>query len=229
MTTGRIGAVCLPRELVPAQAYGFLSGIAKEPVEHPVAVRRLGITGDHQGDVNHHGGLFKAVYAYAREVREQLAEAEGRELPDGFFGENLVTVGQDTDQAVIGERWRVGTAVLEAACVRDPCKTFAERMDDPRWPRRFRENGRCGAYFSVVEEGRLRAGDAIEVIRRPEHGVTVQQAFCGLDADAAGRLLDFSLTTGTVLYASLVRAAVAAIRRAGGQAEHPEHLASTGR
>lgn len=228
-TAGRVDAVCLPRELVPAIAYGFLSGIAKLPVAHPVAVRRLGISGDHQGDVDHHGGLFKAVYAYAREAREELALAEGRELPDGFFGENLVTVGQDTDGAIIGERWRIGTAVLEATCVRDPCTTFAERMEDPRWPRRFRENGRCGAYFRVVKEGELRAGDAIEVIARPDHGVSIQQAFRGLDAEAARRLLEFSRETGTVLYASLVRAAETAIRRAGGQVEHPAHLSSTGR
>lgn len=225
-----VAAVCTVAELFPVRSRGDLvSGIDKRPVDRPLHLMRHGVWGDLQGDREHHGGVFKAVYAYAREAREELAAREGAELPDGFFGENLVTVGIDTDAAVIGEEWTIGSARLRATCPRTPCRTFADRMGDRSWPRRFTEFGRPGAYFMVLEEGEVRAGDAIAVSAVPPHGVTIADAFAGLAPEQAAALLDWAEETGTVLYDSQARAALTALERAGRSRAFPSALRSDGR
>lgn len=226
---GRIAAVCTVAQLFEVRERSLMSGIDKRPADGPVSLLTHGVLGDVQGDREHHGGIFKAVYAYAREVREAFAAALGSDLPDGFFGENLVTTGQDTDRTVIGERWRVGGAELEATCPRNPCGTFAAWMGDRRWGRTFTDQGRAGAYFRVLVEGEVRAGDAIEVLHRPAHGVTIADAFRGLDAGQARALLDWAEETGTVLYDSVVTAAQRSLARAGEDDAFPDHLRSTGR
>lgn len=229
METGRIAAVCTVAQLFPVAASGLMSGIDKRPVDGPVRLLTHGVLGDVQGDREHHGGIFKAVYAFSRETRAAHAAERELDLPDGTFGENLVTTGQDTDETVIGERWRIGTAELEATCPRNPCGTFSAWIGDRRWGRHFTAAGRCGAYFRVLVEGETSAGDGIEVLHRPEHGVTVGDAFRGLDAARARALLDWARETDTVLYDSLVDSAQNALRRADQDSEFPDRLRSTGR
>ena len=104
-----------------------------------------------------------------------------------MFGENLTTSGLDVDGAVVGERWRVGSALLEVTGPRIPCATFAAWMGERGWVRRFTERGRTGAYLAVVEPGVVGAGDAVEVLGRPGHGITVPEvfrAFTGDDGEA---------------------------------------------
>jgi MOSC domain-containing protein YiiM len=221
--------VCTVAQLFEVRERSLMSGIDKRPADGPVTLLTHGVLGDVQGDREHHGGIFKAVYAYSREVREAYAAALGSELPDGFFGENLVTVGQDTDRVVIGERWRIGGAELEATCPRNPCGTFAAWMGDRRWGRAFTEQGRAGAYFRVHVEGEVRAEDTIEVLERPDHGVTIADAFVGLDPTQAGALLDWAEASGTVLYDSLAGAALRVLARDGAELDFPDLLRSTGR
>ena len=229
METGRIAAVCTVAQLFPVAASGLMSGIDKRPADGPVRLLTHGVLGDVQGDREHHGGIFKAVYAFARETREAHAAARELELPDGSFGETLVTTGQDTDETVIGERWRIGTAELEATCPRNPCGTFSAWIGDRRWGRHFTAEGRCGAYFRVLVEGETSAGDAIEVLHRPAHGVTIGDAFRGLSADQSRALLDWALESETVLYDTLVDSAQNVLRRADQGADFPDRLRSTGR
>lgn len=229
METGRIAAVCTVAQLFPVATSGLMSGIDKRPADGPVRLLTHGVLGDVQGDREHHGGIFKAVYAFARETREEHAAARELELPDGSFGENLVTTGQDTDETVIGERWRIGTAELEATCPRNPCGTFSAWIGDRRWGRHFTAAGRCGAYFRVLVEGETSAGDEIEVLHRPVHGVTIGDAFRGLEPAQARALLDWARETETVLYVSLADSAQNVLRRAGQDTEFPDRLRSTGR
>lgn len=150
-----------------------------------------GVVGDDVVSRRHHGGSRQAVYAVAREELDWWGTALGRELRDGMFGENLTTSGLDVDAAVVGERWAVGSAVLEVAGPRIPCATFAAWMGEPGWVRRFTERGRTGAYLAVVEPGTIRVGDRVEVVGRPGHGITVPtvfRAFMG-DREAASAVL----------------------------------------
>jgi MOSC domain-containing protein YiiM len=162
-----------------------LTGIDKRPVAGPVAVTApgpkgtgaVGPAGDRAYDVKHHGGDDQAVYAYAREDLDVWQRELGRPLADGSFGENLTTRGMDVNAALIGERWRVGSVLLEVSCPRIPCATFAGWLDERGWIRRFTAAARPGPYLRVLEPGELAAGDRIEVVSRPDHEATVAVAF----------------------------------------------------
>jgi MOSC domain-containing protein YiiM len=191
--SGRIAAVSIARELVRVSAsHDGLSGIGKQPVDGRVALRGDAVAGDKVHDVRHHGGYDQAVYVYAREDSAWWAAELGREIPPGLFGENLSTEGVEVTGAVIGERWAAGSAVLEVSCPRIPCATFAEVMDVPKWIKRFTAEARPGAYLRIVQEGEVGAGDAVTVLRRPEHGVTIGEVFRALTGDRslAHRLLE---------------------------------------
>lgn len=163
------------------------TGIGKQPRTGEVEVRApgakasgagSGIVGDYIGDTRNHGGDEQAVYAFAREDLDEWQGRLGRELSAGFFGENLTTRGLDVNDARIGERWRIGNAVeLQVTGPRIPCSTFRGWVGERGWLKLFTRAARPGAYLSVVAPGRLRAGDGIEVVRRPAHRVTVSMVF----------------------------------------------------
>lgn len=161
------------------------SSIEKHPVPGPVEVTRLGLDGDQVSDTRHHGGVDQALYAFAREDLDQWAARLGTTLRDGQFGENLTTSGYDVNEAEVGERWRVGSALVEVASVRTPCRDFKGWMgecglDDTGWVKRFAAESRPGPYLRVLEEGEVSSGDAAEVVHRPGHGVTVSVMFRAL-------------------------------------------------
>lgn len=194
------------------------TAIEKRAVDGPVRAQRLGLAGDEVGDTRHHGGIDQAVYAFAREDLDFWAEALGEPIRDGLFGENLTTDGYDVNAAEIGERWRVGGAVLEVASVRTPCLDFKGWLgelgfDNTGWVKRFTAEGRPGPYLRVVEEGELQAGNEIEVVHRPGHGVTVSHMFRALTTDR-GLLPDLLVVEGLVAEAR--RAAEAYVARAPG-------------
>jgi MOSC domain-containing protein YiiM len=179
-----------------------VTGIGKQSVPGPVQVRApgpkttglgSGLVGDFIGDGRHHGGDSQAVYAFQREDLDAWAARLGRDLPSGFFGENLTTRGLDVNEARLGERWRVGDSVLlQVTTPRIPCATFRGWVGEPAWAKLFTAEGRPGAYLRVVEPGELRAGDPIEVVHRPAHDITVALAFRATttDKDLLPRLLE---------------------------------------
>jgi MOSC domain-containing protein YiiM len=129
------------------------------------------------------------VYAYSQEDADWWAAELGESVPPGRFGENLRVAGIDASHAVIGEQWRIGTdVVLEVTCPRTPCRNFAQYMGQPRWVARFAAAGRLGTYLRVVSRGSIQSGDSVEVISRPDHGVTVADVFQGLSPEQHYRL-----------------------------------------
>ena len=160
------------------------TGIDKRPVDGPVEVRPpgsmrnglgSGIVGDSIGNSKYHGGDDQAVYAYAREDLDVWQERLDRELTNGMFGENVTTSGVDVTGALIGERWRIGSdgLVLEVTRPRTPCKTFEVRLGIRGWIKTFTHGGSPGAYLRIVEPGHVQAGDAVEIVHRPDHDVTI--------------------------------------------------------
>ena len=149
------------------------TGIWKLPVEGSVAVRGVNVEGDEQADRSVHGGPEKAVYAYAREDIDWWEGELGTALPNGVFGENLTLAGVDVTAALIGERWRIGSVVLEVSEPRFPCWKLGVRFGDPGMLKRFAAARRPGAYLRIAREGELGAGDAAEVVQTPAHGFTI--------------------------------------------------------
>jgi MOSC domain-containing protein YiiM len=160
------------------------SAIDKRPAGCPVEVGPLGLDGDTVADKVNHGGLEQAVYAYGREDLDWWTEQLGRELSNGTFGENLTTAGIDVSNALIGETWRVGTAVLQVTSARIPCNTFKAWLgEEPRWVKRFAAAGRPGAYLRVLTPGTVAAGDDLEVVNQPAVAVTVAESMLAFYGD----------------------------------------------
>jgi MOSC domain-containing protein YiiM len=211
-----------PKAADYTDAPGGMTGIDKRPAEGPVRVTDpgpkgqggSGLSGDAVCDLRHHGGSDQAVYAFAREDLDAWERELGRPIPNGTFGENLTTIGVDVTGAKIGERWRIGdSVVLEVTSGRVPCRTFAGRLGEKGWVRRFTQSGVSGAYLRVVEPGEIRAGDPVEVVHRPEHEVTVEMAF---RAETTERdLLPLVLEAGDALHSELLRNARAYVAKYG--------------
>ncbi|PYY37148.1 MULTISPECIES: MOSC domain-containing protein [unclassified Curtobacterium] len=206
-----VTAVCRVEQLHRDSGTIGITAIDKRPVDGPVRVRPLGLYADVQADRKHHGGEDQAVYVYADEDAAYFAGQLDRPIPPGLFGENLRTTGIDVTGLVIGERLRIGdTLELEVTIPRTPCGTFARRMQVDKWVKRFAEEGRPGAYFRVRRSGAVAAGNAVTVLDRPEHGVTIGQMFAGLTAEQATAVL----ASGGGLAPKVVREAQLALRRA---------------
>jgi MOSC domain-containing protein YiiM len=167
------------------------SAIWKTPVAGRVAARGVNLAGDDQADRKAHGGFDKAVYAYALEDTHWWEEQIGRPLAYGEFGENLTTEGIEVNVALVGERWAIGSTVLEVSEPRIPCWRLGVRMNDNQFPRRFTEALRPGTYLRIIAEGELGAGDEIRVVGKPDTDLTVRDVFriYVRDRHEAGRLL----------------------------------------
>jgi MOSC domain-containing protein YiiM len=165
--------VGLPREVV----WKFMrvhTGIFKGPVDGPVKIRKLNLAGDQQADLTVHGGAAKAVYAYPAEHYDYWR----KKLPEvpfswGKFGENLTTEGLAEETLCIGDRLRVGSAILMVTQPRMPCYKLALRFDRDDMIKHFLTSQRSGFYFSVVEEGEVQAGSKVEIMSRDPHRVAV--------------------------------------------------------
>lgn len=188
-------AVCRVHQLVPDTGSIGISGIDKRPVDGPVRVGPYGLRADVQADRKHHGGLDKALYAYAQEDADHWARQLGADVPPGAFGENLRTVGIDVNDARIGEIWRIGADVqVQVTMPRTPCGTFARRLsglldgvEERGWVRRFSDERRLGPYLRVLTNGRIAAGDEITVLERPD-GPSIIDVYRAPRAAAAPRV-----------------------------------------
>ncbi|MDT0531990.1 MOSC domain-containing protein [Micromonospora sp. DSM 115977] len=192
--TGRLASVNLGgvTEAAWAGDASGRSGIDKRPVGGPVLLRVDGVAGDFIGERAHHGGPEQAVYAYAEEDASWWSGEMGRSIRPGGFGENLTTYAVDVTGAVIGEQWAVGSALLQVTKPRTPCTTFAGFWGVPDLIKRFTVRATPGAYLRVLREGEVGAGDPVEVVDRPAHGVTIGEVFraLSLEPELLPRLLD---------------------------------------
>ncbi|CAM5353763.1 hypothetical protein SALBM135S_09285 [Streptomyces alboniger] len=159
-------------------------------------------------------GDDQAAYAYAREDLDAWERELGRPLANGVFGENLTTAGLDVNGALIGERWRIGDGpLLEVTSGRIPCRTFQGHLGEQGWVRRFTLRGVTGAYLRVLEPGLIRAGDPVEVVHRPEHGITAALQFRAVTTER--ELLPRLLEAGAALHPEAAEKARAHVARYG--------------
>ncbi|MEV6838744.1 MOSC domain-containing protein [Streptomyces sp. NPDC051133] len=204
----------LPRPVPYTDQPQGVTGIDKQPVDGPVRVAApgprgtggSGLAGDAVCDLRHHGGDDQAVYAYAREDLDEWGRELGRSLVNGCFGENLTTAGLQVSRALIGERWRIGPElVLEVTSGRIPCRTFQGHLGERGWVKRFTRKGATGAYLRVIAPGEIRPGDGIEIVHRPDHGVTAEMQFRAVTTER--ELLPRVLAAGEALHAETLAAA----------------------
>jgi MOSC domain-containing protein YiiM len=171
----RLISVCvgMPRE-VNWKGKSVTTGIFKQPVDGRVMMRSLNLDGDRQADLTVHGGAEKAVYAYPMEhYAYWQQEFPNDELPWGAFGETLTVEGLLESEVNIGDRFRIGTAEVMVTQPRFPCFKLNIKFGRDDMVKRFLNSRLSGIYFSVVQEGEISAEDAITLVNRDDHNVTV--------------------------------------------------------
>lgn len=154
------------------------TGIYKLPIHEAVEIKSLGIENDFIASKKHHGGPDQAIYIYGAPDYGWWSRELGREMLPGTFGENLTISELESAQFNIGDRLHIGTTILEVTAPRIPCGTFAARMEDPQFVKRFRDAERPGLYCRVIKEGIVKAGDDVRVEKRSaEETISVLQVF----------------------------------------------------
>ena len=159
------------------------TGIDKRAVLGAVTFANEGVQNDVIVDRNHHGGYDQAVYAYTREDADWWELELGVRINDGRFGENLTTSGIDVNQGLVGERWKIGSVILELSQPRIPCRVFAGFWQRPTLIKEFMAAGRPGTYLRIIQEGEITAGDEIEVILKPDHGITIADLYAAKNGE----------------------------------------------
>jgi MOSC domain-containing protein YiiM len=154
--------------------YTPLTGIVKMPVVS-ATVERLGVVDDAICDSKHHGGADQAVYIYFADDYQFWADTLGRRIEPGTFGENLTISGVEGRNVAIGDRFAIGPVLLEVTHHRTPCMTFAARMGDRTWVKRFHRAGRPGAYCRVLAPGIVDSGAPVEHLPYAGARVTVSE------------------------------------------------------
>jgi MOSC domain-containing protein YiiM len=178
--------VGMPRE-VEWRGELVRTSIWKAPVAGRIALRGTNLAGDEQSDLRVHGGAEKAVYVYPSEHYPfWRGELPGMELGFGQFGENLTSEGLLESEISIGDRLRIGSAELQVTQPRVPCYKLGIRFGRPEMVKRFLRAGRSGFYLSVVREGEIGAGDAVQRIPVATPSLTVAEVadlYAGRNAD----------------------------------------------
>jgi MOSC domain-containing protein YiiM len=161
-------------------ARGESSAINKVPVEGNVSITFLGLVGDEQADLSVHGGPDKAIHHYPFDHYARWSanapEQDALNLP-GAFGENISTFGMMEEGVCIGDRFRLGTALLEISQGRQPCWKQGARLEWTTLPALMVRERRSGWYYRVLEEGAAEAGDSLVLLDRPLPDWTVARVF----------------------------------------------------
>ena len=165
--------VGLPRD-VAWRGEKVHTAIWKQPVQGRIAVRRLNVEGDGQGDLAGHGGEHRAVMVYQMDAYRYWEAYLGRnDFSLGQFGENFTVVGLPDDEICIGDRYRIGSALFEVTQPRVTCYRVGIRMAEPAMPALLVSHHRPGFYFRVLEEGEVGAGDEIVKVADGPERITV--------------------------------------------------------
>jgi MOSC domain-containing protein YiiM len=180
----------LTGKATPFRAPDEPSAIAKSPIAGPVAIGPLGLAGDEQADPIHHGGRDKAIHHYPFEHYAQW-RAELGDHPllaqPGSFGENISTLGLTEDAVLLGDRFQLGTALIEVSHGRQPCWKLAHRFGRADLTARVVQTGRAGWYYRVLEPGHAVAGDRLQLVERGLAEWNLARLFAVLVAGKGGR------------------------------------------
>ena len=155
----------------------YITGIYKEPVAGPVEITPLGLAGDLIADQKNHGGTDQAIYVYGQVDYDWWATELGRQLPPGIFGENLTISGLESPAFNVGDKLLAGEVVLQITAPRIPCATFAARMENPKFVKKFKAGERPGLYCRVLQPGQITTGLAVTVEPYQEQTVSILEMY----------------------------------------------------
>jgi len=153
------------------------TGIFKSPIDRPARITKLGVEGDVIISKKHHGGPDQAVYIYGMADYAWWEKEISKALAPGMFGENLNISELESAQFNIGDYLHIGDVSLQVTAPRIPCRTFAARMEDPHWVKKFRHAERPGLYCRVLKEGVVKTSDIVTFEKYTGETISIVQVF----------------------------------------------------
>tara|TARA_B100000614_G_scaffold29407_1_gene22940 strand:- start:808 stop:1467 length:660 start_codon:yes stop_codon:yes gene_type:complete len=152
----------------------LITSIYKMPINKEVEVGQLGIEGDRQADLQVHGGYDKAVYAYSHSHYSHWSEIMKKSYEEfGLVGENLTIDNFDERDVFIGDEYKIGTTLLQISQPRIPCYKIGIKMNSREFPKLFSQSGLLGSYMRVIEVGKMKIGDSVELSRRDDDSMSI--------------------------------------------------------
>lgn len=154
-----------------------VTGIYKNPVAEPVQITTPGIQQDFIASTKHHGGPDQAIYVYGEADYRWWSTELGYEISAGTFGDNLTISKLESAQFNVGDRLHIGSVVLEVTAPRIPCKTFARRMQDPLFIKKFRHAEKPGLYCRVIQQGVVQVDDEVSIEKYQGETISILQMY----------------------------------------------------
>lgn len=148
---------------------GDYSAIAKQPVTGPVRIGWMGLDGDNVADLIHHGGWDKAIHLYPQDHYSWWQDRKpGHPLLNapGAFGENIASRGMTEEEICLGDRFSIGSAIVEVSHGRQPCWKLDHRFGERNVMAAMVKTARSGLYFRVLREGEAEAGTRMQLLDR---------------------------------------------------------------
>jgi MOSC domain-containing protein YiiM len=156
-----------------------ITGSYKTSVGESAQINTLGIQQDFIASKKHHGGPDQAIYIYGQTDYDWWSAEIGRDLAAGTFGDNLTISELESATFNIGDRLHIGSVILEVSAPRIPCKTFARRMEDPYFVKKFRHAERPGLYCRVIQEGSVQTGDDVRIEKYQNETISILEMYRG--------------------------------------------------
>jgi MOSC domain-containing protein YiiM len=174
----KVSSVNLGQErILQRKHHAERTGIFKFPADKPVKVTTLGLDGDVIVSKKHHGGPDQAIYVYGGADYEWWANELGKMIPPGMFGDNLTISELESAPFNVGDYLHIGEVTLQITAPRIPCETFAARMEDPQWVKKFRHAERPGLYCRVIKEGFVKAGNPVSIEKYTGETISIREMF----------------------------------------------------
>jgi len=167
----------LPKEM-SFQGRVQITGIYKQPVDGPIQLGDQEVAGDTIGNKNVHGGKFMACYFFSSEHYPYWKELYPQmDWNWGMFGENVTTEGLLDSEIMIGDTYKIGSAVVQATIPREPCYKLGVKFNDQGIIDTYVAHGYPGSYVKILEEGEITAGDTIHLLEKASNSIAISDFF----------------------------------------------------
>jgi len=154
------------------------TGIFKKPVSKPLFLNTNDVSDDTVIDRIHHAGINKACYLFASDNYPYWKELyPNLDWDWGMFGENLTIEGLDESTLRVGDIYKIGTAVVQVSQPREPCYKLGIRFGTQDILKQFIDHKRPGTYVRILEEGKVKTGDTLELIEQSQNTLTTRQFY----------------------------------------------------
>jgi MOSC domain-containing protein YiiM len=168
--------ISLPKKII-FNNKTLITSIFKEPTDKVLKVKKNGLFGDGQADLQAHGGVNKAIYLYSYLHYEYWSSILKKDFSNdyGLVGENLTIDDLNEKQFFIGDELKIANVVIKITQPRIPCYKLSIKMNVKNFTQLFIDHGYLGIYAKVIKQGQIKKGDNLELIHRENDTMSIYE------------------------------------------------------